>query len=115
MNSDIKPNKIKSLLDSAESRITPATLEKLRAARTQALNHQRTHTAPVLGWVYAHIGPASRYNLMRPLPMLFASALLAAFLISGATAYNNYIAEHDISEVDIAILTDDMPLHVFVD
>jgi CHASE3 domain sensor protein len=41
--------------------------------------------------------------------------LFVAFLISGASFWQNYSTEHEISEVDIAILTDDLPIHIYVD
>jgi hypothetical protein len=42
-------------------------------------------------------------------------AIFAACLISGATYWRNYTIEHEICDVDIAILTDDMPIHVYLD
>lgn len=115
MNSDNRPIKIKALLDQSTADIHPTTLEKLIKARNKALSNQRTYTSPVLTWVHNHKGFANFTPLQRPVNQLFAGILLIACLIAGYTALDSYIDEHDISEVDFAILTDDMPVHVYVD
>lgn len=115
MKSEIKPYLIKNLLNESSNRLSPATLDKLRSARTHALNHQRTRTSPVLSWVHAHTGLPAIHNLTRPLPLLISGIMLAALLFGGIAILDQLINEQEISEVDIAILTDEMPLHVYVD
>ena len=106
---------IKELLDISTSILAPATLEKLRKARTRALDHQRaSNTAPVMAWMGGHTGKFDTHRTSNSMNWAVA-ALFVACLISGAAFWHNYTTEHEISELDLAILTDDMPLHVYVD
>ena len=112
MTSETKENKIKDLLDTTTSTLSPDTLVSLRAARTLALDHQRTtRTAPVLVWLGHHGGGRNSSKAMN----WAISILFAAFLLSGLFAWQNYSTEHDICEADIAILTGDMPIKVWLD
>lgn len=115
MKPDITTQKIKELLTTSTRQLTPDTVDKLRMARTQALNQQRLHhTLPVLAWLGHHSGKYDSSYLSKPINWVVA-ILFVACLISGATLWQSYTAEHEISEIDIAILIDDMPLHVYVD
>lgn len=115
MKYNINTNTIKALLNISASRIKPATLEKLRMARTRALAHQRTSsTVPVLSWIGHHGSRHDSSHMSRPMTWAVA-ALFVVCLASGAVYWNNYTTEHEISELDIAILTGDMPIHVYVD
>jgi hypothetical protein len=115
MKSEIKTHSIKELLNASTMQVAPATLEKLRTARTRALERQRTrHSVPVLAWLGQHSGRNDSFHKSRSLNWGIA-LLFVAFLISGASFWQNYSTEHEISEVDIAILTDDLPIHIYVD
>lgn len=115
MTSKQKQHSIKQTLDTSISQLTPSTLEKLRMARTKALEHQRTSsTAPVFAWLGNHSDKSSHSNTSKSLQWAVA-ALFVAFLFSGASYWEDYTNEHEISEVDIAILTDDLPIHVYLD
>jgi hypothetical protein len=49
MDNNIKTHLIRKLLDTSTTQLSPATLEKLRGARSFALEHQRTQrSAPAL-------------------------------------------------------------------
>ena len=116
MISDTKEIKIKYLLDATTSTLSPDTLASLRAARTLALDHQRTtRTVPILVWLGHHGG--GRNDLFRSSKAMKRAIgiLFAAFLLSGLFAWQNYSTEHDICEADIAILTGDMPIKVWLD
>ena len=116
MNSDTKQNRIKELLDASTKQLLPATVEKLRSARSRALDHQRIkRSVPVLVWLGHHGG--GHHDLFRSSKaMRWAVALLfLAFLVSGVTAWQNYSNERDICETDIAILTGDLPINVYLD
>jgi hypothetical protein len=115
MNSENKTNKIKQLLDASTTELSPAVLESLRASRKLALDHQRTRRSPVLNWVYAHTGLPVANPATRPANMALASIFLVVLLLGGYSYIQNYLNERDITEVDIAILTDDLPLNVYVD
>lgn len=116
MNPEMNTKKIKELLNSSTSRLSLDTLNKLRMARTRALDHQRIHhNAPVLSWLSSHRGSHHEPSpLAKPVNWVVATVFVA-FLFSGASLWHNYTAEHEICEVDIAILTDDMPIHVYLD
>ena len=115
MKSDTKRNTIKALLDNSTTRLPTTTLEKLRSARTKALDHQRIRrTVPALVWLGHHGG--GRNDLFRSAKaMNWAVALLfLVFLVSGISAWQNYSNERDICETDIAILTGDLPINVYL-
>ena len=115
MKKIINTNRIKEILNSSTAQIAPATLEKLRMARSRAMDHQRTKSAiPVLAWI-GHHGSRHESLHMSKFMNLAIAALLVACLIGGATFWQYYTSEHEISEMDIAILTDDLPIHVYVD
>ena len=114
MNSENKTNTVKKLLDSSFAQLNPVTLEKLRTARKHALDHQRTHTSPVLAWVYAHVGFGHAFHFSKSTSWAIAIIFIAC-LFSGASYWQNYAKEHEACETDIAILIDDLPLHVYVD
>ena len=115
MKSDINTQLVKELLDTSALQLTPATLEKLRSSRTRALEHQRTHRrAPVLAWLGHHGSQHDSFHMSKSMSWAVA-ALFVACLISGVTFWHNYTTEHEICEVDIAILTDELPIHVYLD
>jgi len=115
MKTDINTNLIKEILNISTTQIAPATLEKLRMARSRAIDHQRTKsTIPVLAWIGHHGGRHESFHMSKSMNLAIA-ALFVACLISGAAFWQNYTSEHEISELDIAILTGDLPIHVYVD
>ena len=115
MNDKLKTHLIKEILDASTLQLKPATLEKLRSARTRSLDHQRTRsTVPVLAWLGHYTGHSDSFHMSKSMNWAIA-ALFVACLISGATLWQNYNNEHEICDVDIAILTDDLPIHVYVD
>jgi hypothetical protein len=113
MKKDLNHHSIKQLLEQSTVRISPATLEKLQAARTRALEHHHQH-APALAWL-GHLG-SHRTSSHSSKQLHWAMAVLfIACLFSGVAYWQNSVSDHDISELDIAILTDDLPLHAYVD
>jgi hypothetical protein len=116
MKIDMNTQSIKELLDTSTLQLAPATLEKLRSARTRALEHQRSHrSAPALAWLGHHGGQHHSFHMSKSMNWAVA-ALFVACLISGAAFWENYTTEHEICEVDIAILTEeDMPIHIYLD
>ena len=115
MKTDINTKLIKEILNSSTSQIGPATLEKLRMARSRAVDHQRTHsTVPVLSWLGHHGGRRGSFHMSKSMNWAVA-ALFVACLISGASIWQHYAKEREINEVDIAILTGDLPIHAYVD
>ena len=116
MKSDLNTYKIKELLNTATTQLSPEILDKLRMARTRALNRQRVHQRlPVLAWLGGnHSGQHETHHFSKP-KLWLMGAVLATCLISGGAFYRNHLIEHEIVDVDIAILTGDMPINVFLD
>ena len=116
MKSDLNIHKIKELLNTATTQLSPEILDKLRMARTRALDRQRIRqSAPVLAWLGgSHSSQHETHHFSKPMLWLMG-AVLATCLISGGAFYRNHLVEHEIIDVDIAILTGDMPINVFLD
>lgn len=115
MKNDIDTQLIKELLNKSTSKIAPTTLGKLRGARTLALDHQRSQrSVPGLAWLGFNGGQHHSFHKSKSMNWAVA-ALFVACLISGATFWHNYTTEHEICEVDVSILTDDLPIHVYLD
>lgn len=116
MKSDLNTHKIKVLLNTATTQLSPEILDKLRMARTRALDRQRVHQRlPVLAWLGGnHSGQHETHHFSKPMLWLIG-AVLATSLMGGTVLYHNYLIEHEIIDVDIAILTGDMPINVFLD
>ncbi len=111
MNQKLHPEQIKQLLNRSLSRLDQPTLDRLRNARTLALARYDAYSpAPVFAWAGGwHTSPTHRRSYFGA-----AVVLLIALLFSG-TAYWQHSTDHEISEVDIAILTDELPIDVYVD
>lgn len=115
MNTENYINKIKELLHISGTQLAPATLENLRTARMNAIERQRTrHSVPVLSWLGYQSGQNESSRISKSVNW-FIVVLLAASLISLASYWHTEFTEHEISEVDLAILTDDLPIHVFLE
>lgn len=105
---------ISRLLDRSASELNKETIARLHASRLAALQHQQIkHPTFVFAWlnehgIIGHHAPHQHRALQWGL-----TVLLAAVLIGGVGYWQN--AEHDHSELDIAILTDDLPVHMYVD
>lgn len=110
---ELNHGEIKQLLDRSLVQLERPTLARLRHAREQALTHYATRCAePVLfraGHAIWHaFGTRNR-------PRLLVATLLLATILFGATTYWSPAAKPDTSDIDIAILTDDFPIHYYVD
>lgn len=105
----VNTESIRQLLNRSVARLDPPTLKHLVGVRTQALDrYGALATQPVFAWAgFGHFGHSRMHY--------WASAALLAFFLLGAASYWQQTAEHDNSDVDIAILTDDLPMDVYVD
>lgn len=106
---------IGQLLNRSTAQFDNDTLDKLRVARRNALQYQQTtQQAPVSAWLSQH-GLIYHHAPHGHKALSFGmAALLAVFLLSGVL-YWHYSYEHDHSELDIAILTDELPVAMYVD
>ncbi len=113
MNNKLNTESIRQLLNRSSSQLGQPTLARLRDVRMQALaRYDARSTAPAFAWAgalngYGHGSHRSHYYWA-------AAVLFVALLFSGAT-YWQHVTEHDNSDVDIAILTGDLPIDVYVE
>jgi len=115
MNQKFHPEQIKQLLNRSLARLDQPTLARLRDARAQALVRYDAHSAaPAFAWASLWTDHRHAADSHHKSHYLAAAVLLAALLFSGA-AYWHHTTDHDVSDVDIAILTDDLPIEMYVD
>jgi Protein of unknown function (DUF3619) len=111
MNTQLDPNKIAQLLTQSTRQLDDTTITALVQARRNALEMQLSRApayALSTGRWTNHLIPNSTMQWL-------ATVLLAALLVVAGTNFVQHSEEQQISELDVAILTDDMPLEVFVD
>jgi len=117
MNQKLNTESIRQLLDRSSVRLDQPTVVKLRDAREQALaRFDARGTAPAFAPSFAWLGAltGSGHGSQRS-HYYWAAAVLFAALLFSTTTYWHHVTEHDNSEVDIAILTDDLPIDIYVD
>jgi len=116
MTDELDPGKIARLLTQGTRQLDVATMSALVDARQKALK-RHSERAPVFT-----LAPTSAYMPARWTDRLIphaaqlwiAAGLLVAVLIAG-TSYWQHVQEQQIDETDLAILTDELPIEVFVD
>ncbi|MDD3883405.1 MAG: DUF3619 family protein [Gallionella sp.] len=107
----IQAKRITRLLDSGLERLEPRVIEALHTGRQRALQHQRSKSA-----LWSGIGVLSlRWAFAAHHPHLIATLPLLLVLGIGSLTFWQHEKGHDPAHIDIAILTDDMPMEVFVD
>ncbi len=114
MNTKLNTREIGQLLNRSANQLDRGTLDKLQAARRAALQHQHTEQqAPVLAWLTEHgviHHGSTPYHRAYNFGVI---ALLVAILFGGALYWQQTCNDH--SDVDLAILTDDLPVEMYVD
>jgi hypothetical protein len=110
MTIELDHGKITQLLTQGARHLDTSTLSALADARQIALKKQSMR-APVFVISSGHW----TQNLLSHSTQqwLFAGLLVAILLV--LTSYWQHAHEQKISELDVAILTDDLPIEVFVD
>lgn len=108
---DLDPQKIAQLLTQSAQQLDESTITALTKARRNALSMQPSRV-PVLAtttgrWA-ANLMPHTSIQWL-------ATGLLIALLSVAGSSFWQHSNEQQISELDVAILTDEMPLDVFVD
>jgi hypothetical protein len=113
MKIKLSHQEIGRLLDRAASQLDRSTVDELHAARQRALQRQR---APVSGWVGQNGLLRGQLQLSHRL-LSWAIAGIVATLLAINLVYWDRAFDHDRdhSDIDIAILTDDLPVAVYVD
>ncbi len=112
MNEPQFGDKVSHLLNQG-LRLDAHKVERLRAAREQALARQRPEPAPVLAWVDNVVGDMGGWSGLS----LRLLAPVAALAIGWSAIYtwqqNQRIAE--VEEIDAALLTDVLPIDAYLD
>jgi len=116
MNNNLNTESIRQLLNHSSAQLGQPTLARLCDARTQALaRYDARSTTPVFAWAGSTSTSSGHTTGSHRSQYYWAAAVLfVALLFSGAT-YWQHVIEHDNSDVDIAILTDDLPIDVYVE
>lgn len=108
MKPDTQPQQVIQLLNKSLTRIEQPALDRLHDIRKLALA-RHTARAPALVTADGLVFGTQRTSYHWVMPVL-----LAACLISGI-AYWHHGTEYSASDEDIAILTDDIPIHMYVE
>ena len=115
MNKQLDLQQVRQLLNRSAAQINVGTLASLHATRLRALERhaaRNAHTLALSGHNKAghwH-APGAHHK-----PYLWIAGLLLVAGILSGVAYWYKAPANDNSDVDIAILTDDLPLNVYVD
>lgn len=115
MTNKLNPEKIVQLLTKSTQQLDESVLSALADARQNALKKQSVRVP------FFTLTSDSAHNSVRWTDRLIphsvqpwiAAGLLAAILFAG-TSYWQHVQEQQIDETDVAILTGDLPIEVFV-
>jgi hypothetical protein len=110
MTKNIDPSKIAELLTLSARQLDEATLSALVNARQNALQRQSVR-APAF---VLDTGRWTHSLIPHSIQQWALAGLLVAIVIVG-TSYWHQVQEQQIDELDVAILTDDLPIEAFVD
>lgn len=113
-NNDRQPltmESIAKLLTHAAQQLDADTVDALRRARNIALERQ-SQKKPVFALSAGH---GAHWLIPHSTHQWVAAIILFAAILFGGINYWQHTQEHDMAHLDTAILTDDMPLEVFVD
>ncbi len=116
MNTEFDPIKIKQLLDHGTRQMSGQVLLSLSRARQKALERQAVHV-PDLTLASNGAGPSHgwmHWVMPQSIQQMVIAGLLASVVVSGVS-YWHHAEEQRIGELDVAILTDELPIEVFVD
>ncbi len=106
---EIDPNRIARLLTRSAGQLDDNTVAALRRARNLALERQAA-TAPAFALNTGH-------HIHWPLPHTttqWVATILLLATVAGGIGYWHHARERE-SHLEVGILTDDMPLEVFLD
>jgi hypothetical protein len=112
MNESKFGHQIKQQLDQALD-LNPGTLNRLRAAREQALARQRmTQPAFVPAWADNFVGRLSGNPASASIALAGAALILA---LVGIQYWQKQPSVEEIEEIDSAILAGDLPINAYLD
>jgi len=103
-------------LEHGVQNMEPATRERLAAVRRAALARYQERPAPVLGLAWAHSAVTGRSeHRVHAARYVIAGAVLVLSLAGFAYWQSMGSNTNDISEIDISLLTDDLPINAYLD
>jgi hypothetical protein len=112
MNESEFGRQIKQQLDQALD-LEPATLNRLKVAREQALARRRmTEPAFALAWADAVVGRLSGNPASASIALAGAALILA---LVGIQYWQQTPSVEELEEVDAALLTSDLPINAYLD
>ncbi len=114
MNEEDFSKKIVTLVDGAINNLRPEVILRLRQSRERAVAHARQHRATSFGLSGNALHRASwlSHHRLVGIGILFAIILLVT---TGIWQIFPRQQEDDISQIDAALLTDDLPVHAYLD
>lgn len=107
----ITPERVAQLLTRAAQGLDDNTAAALRRARNAALERQ-SQSKPVF---MLSTGHSMRWLVPHSTHQWVATIILLVAVLFGGLSYWQHTQENDLGHLDAAILTDDLPLEVFVD
>ena len=108
---NIPPERIARLLTHATQQLDDGTVAALRRARSVALERQSLNK-PVFALSTGH---NVRWLVPHSTDQWAATVILIVAILFGGASYWQHLHENELSRLDAAILTDDLPLEVFID
>ncbi|BBJ00013.1 hypothetical protein FGKAn22_17050 [Ferrigenium kumadai] len=107
---EIDPKHIARLLTRAAEQLDDDTVAALRHARNRALERQAA-TNPAFALSTGH---HIHWPLAHAIPQWIGMTVFLVAIVAGGVSYWHHSRE-EMSHLDVAILTDDLPMEVFVD
>ena len=111
MSQKLTPREIGRLLDRSANQLSRSTLNDLHLARQHALQHQQVS---VTAWVSRNGMLHGHLQLSQRALNWIIAAVVASLLVINL-AYWERMSDHDHSDIDVQILTDDLPVDAYVD
>ena len=118
MSTELDTSKVAQLLNLGTRQMNAGVLSALSKARLAALDRQAVcvpaYTLAPSGVMYTYMGRWTPGAMLHSAQHLAIVILLAAIVVSGMGHWY-HVEEQRIGELDVAILTDELPVEVFVD
>jgi len=111
MNEHQFGDKVRQILNRG-TRLDAHALERLRAAREQALAHKRPERAPALAWAGSVGGRSGTVDFWTRLVLPAALLVLGAV---GVYAWQHQQRVAELEELDAQLLSDDLPIDAYLD
>jgi len=106
--------KIVEHLERGAQRLDSGTLERLAAARRKAMSRYPARREPAWGFAWALSAIGQRGGQRHGAYYLAAAGALVVALIGGF-GYWQATAGNDFSDVDVKLLTDELPINAYLD